>query len=87
MSHCKQELVRLHRHSIGSLLETQDSDLTFAFSLPLVFLTDKKSRHGDDDSGMGPSISTGSKSTMVSEVTQVSQYAVTMSVQSQTLNN
>ena len=29
MSHCKQELVRLHRHSMGSLLETQDSDVTF----------------------------------------------------------
>ena len=42
-------------------------------SLCQLFLTDKKSRHGDDDSGMGPSISTGSKSTMVSEVTQVSQ--------------
>jgi len=73
MSHCKQELVRLHRHSIGSLLETQDSDLTFCLLFATCVLTGKKSCHDDDDSGMGPSISAESKSTMVSEVTQVSQ--------------
>ena len=48
------------------------SDLTFTFLLSIVFCTDKKSHHDDDDSGIGPSISTAGKSTIISEVATAS---------------
>jgi len=41
---------------------------SYLVSLCQLFFTVKKSQHNDDDSGMGPSISTVKKSTMVSEV-------------------
>ena len=42
--------------------------------LSIVFCTDKKFHHDDDDSGIGPSISTAGKSTIISEVVTVSIY-------------
>ena len=70
MSHYKQELVRLYIGILGSLLETQIQLTHFVFNL---FFKDKPS-DDDDKPDMGPSISTGSKSAMVSEVTQTLLY-------------
>jgi len=70
MSHYKQELVCLCIGILGSLLETQIQLTQFAFNL---FFKDKPS-DDDDKPDMGPSISTGSKSAMVSEVTQTLLY-------------
>jgi len=42
--------------------------VSYLLSLCQLFFTDKKSQHDDDESGMGPSISTARKSTVVSEV-------------------
>jgi len=63
MSHYKQELVRLYIGILGSFLETQIQITHFAFNL---FFTDKPS-DDDDKPDMGPSISTGSKSAMVTQ--------------------
>ena len=45
-----------------------DYDLIFCLLFTNCYFTDKKFQDDDDDSGMGPSISTGRKSTIVSEV-------------------
>jgi len=70
MSHYKQELVCLYIGIVGFLLGTQIQLTHFAFNL---FFKDKPS-DDDDKPDMGPSLSTGSKSAMLSEVTQTLLY-------------
>ena len=60
--------LQLYYSIVGFFANNIDYDLIFAF-ITSFFFTDKTSQHDDDDeSGMGPSISTVRKSTMVSEV-------------------
>jgi len=72
--------VGMYGHSIGCFAKSIGYDLTLVcfatlchiFTFYLLFVncsfSEKKSHHHDDDSGMGPSISTATKSSMVSEV-------------------